>query len=199
MPPSSEVPVRERIVETADRLIARFGYKKMTMDDLARDVGVGKGTLYLHFDSKEAIALATVDRVVGAAFAEMERLAGTPDPAAARIRAMLRARVLVRLEGVRSQTESLDGLLAAIRPRLLERRVVHFRREAELLARVVREGITAGELAADDPDRAARALVTATNSLLPYDLSREQLGQTAAIEDRVLAVADLVLDGLRAR
>lgn len=199
MPPSSEVPVRERIVDTADRLIARFGYKKMTMDDLARDVGVGKGTLYLHFDSKEAIALATVDRVVGAAYAEMEREAASGEPAPDRIRAMLRRRVLVRLEGVRSQTESLDGLLAAIRPRLLERRVVHFRREADLLARVVREGIQAGQLVAVDPDRAARALVTATNSLLPYDLSREQLGQTDEIDDRVRAVADLVLDGLRAR
>jgi AcrR family transcriptional regulator len=48
--------IRDEILDATDRLLARFGYKKMTIDDLAQEVGIGKGTVYLHFSSKEEIA-----------------------------------------------------------------------------------------------------------------------------------------------
>ena len=43
----------------------------MTIDDLAREVGIGKGTVYLYFPSKEEIALSHIDRII-------ERLKNTP-------------------------------------------------------------------------------------------------------------------------
>jgi len=44
--------VRDAILDAAERLLARYGYRKMTMDDLASEAGIGKGTTYLHFPSK---------------------------------------------------------------------------------------------------------------------------------------------------
>jgi AcrR family transcriptional regulator len=41
--------VREAILDSTDRLLAQYGYKKMTIEDLAIDVGIGKGNIYLHF------------------------------------------------------------------------------------------------------------------------------------------------------
>ena len=38
---------RDRILDAAERLLARFGYKKTTMEDIAREAGLGKRTLYL--------------------------------------------------------------------------------------------------------------------------------------------------------
>ena len=35
--------VHDLILDAADRLLARYGYRKMTMDDLAREVGIGQG------------------------------------------------------------------------------------------------------------------------------------------------------------
>ncbi len=43
----------ERILQAAATLIERWGYNKTTMDDIARYSGVGKGTLYLHWKTKE--------------------------------------------------------------------------------------------------------------------------------------------------
>lgn len=43
----------ERILEAAATLIERWGYNKTTMDDIARQAGVAKGTLYLHWKAKE--------------------------------------------------------------------------------------------------------------------------------------------------
>ncbi len=44
---------RDAILDATDRLLTRNGYKKMTIDDLAKEVGIGKGSVYLHFKSKE--------------------------------------------------------------------------------------------------------------------------------------------------
>jgi AcrR family transcriptional regulator len=44
--------VRKVIFDANDDFLARFGYKKMTIDSLARQVGIGKGSVYLNLTSK---------------------------------------------------------------------------------------------------------------------------------------------------
>ena len=58
-------PQREqRILDAAARLIAHYGYDKTTVSDIAREAGVSKGAIYLHFDSKEALFEALLDREI---------------------------------------------------------------------------------------------------------------------------------------
>jgi len=45
--------VRKNIMGEGRELFARHGVKKTTMDDIARATGIGKGTVYLFFPSKE--------------------------------------------------------------------------------------------------------------------------------------------------
>ena len=33
------------IIAAADRLLARYGYRRMTVDDIAREADIGKGTI----------------------------------------------------------------------------------------------------------------------------------------------------------
>ena len=41
-----------RILDAAGELLLAFGYRRVTIDDVARRAGVGKGTVYLHWASK---------------------------------------------------------------------------------------------------------------------------------------------------
>jgi len=50
----------DAIVETAYELLAEKGYEKMNMDELARQVGIAKATLYQHFPSKEDLLVGVV-------------------------------------------------------------------------------------------------------------------------------------------
>lgn len=43
------------ILDAATELFVRYGYDKTTVDDIARAAGVSKGTIYLHFASKEEL------------------------------------------------------------------------------------------------------------------------------------------------
>src|SRR3954468_8267845 len=96
--PSHPKNLPDRILDAADRLLARYGYQKMTIDDLAREVGIGKGTVYLHFRSKEEIVLFRVDRVVQRM---VERLLGIAESDAGpeeKVRMMLLERVMFRFD-----------------------------------------------------------------------------------------------------
>jgi AcrR family transcriptional regulator len=55
---------RADILDAALLLFAQRGYLQTEMQDLADEVGVGKGTLYRYYPSKEKLFLAAADRVM---------------------------------------------------------------------------------------------------------------------------------------
>jgi len=195
LPTATDVPAaRERILDAADRLLARFGYRKMTVEDIAQEAGIGKGTVYLSFPSKEEVALGCIDRMVAQVIERLEAIAGGPGPVGERLRDLLVERVLGRFDYARTHAASIDALLAGARPSLLTRRAGHFSTEARVIERLLRQ--EDGEIASTDPAADADALITATNALLPYSLSPRELGNRAGVERRALAVASLLVRGL---
>jgi AcrR family transcriptional regulator len=187
---------RDAILDATDRLLAENGYKKMTIDDLAKDVGIGKGSVYLHFESKEDIALSHIDRIIERLKARLRAVAQNKSSCEKRLRQMLIERVLFRFDSVQHYTRSLNEMLAHLRPRLLERRKKYFDEEARIFAEVIEEGVAAGVFDVKKPLSAATALLDATNSLLPYSLSAIELGHRGEIEKKVSTVADLLLSGM---
>jgi AcrR family transcriptional regulator len=55
---------RDQIVEVAMRHFADHGYRGARVEDIAAEVGVAKGTVFLHFGSKEGLFLAAYERAV---------------------------------------------------------------------------------------------------------------------------------------
>lgn len=187
---------RETILDATDRLLARYGYKKMTIDDLAREVGIGKGSVYLHFKSKEEIALSHIDRIIERLKGNLQTIAGKRLSVDKRLCDMLCERVLFRFDSVQHYTQGLNDLFAHLRPRILERRKRYFAEEARIIANVIEEGQKAGELAEGDAFDLANTLLTATNSLLPYNLSVNELGDRRDIAKRVRKTAEVLIRGL---
>jgi len=70
----------ERILSAASELILRWGYRKTTIEDIARYAGVGKGTIYLHWKTREDLFLAVLLRERLIASKDLEqRLAEDPE------------------------------------------------------------------------------------------------------------------------
>jgi AcrR family transcriptional regulator len=191
--------VRSAILDATDRLLAKNGYKKMTIDDLAAEVGIGKGSVYLHFSSKEEIALSHIDAIIERLKTRLHEIARKRSSCSKRLKEMLVERVILRFDSVQHYTQSLDDIFAKIRPALLERRKRYFDEEARIFATLVKEGIEAGEFASTNAADTAKALLIATNSLLPYSLTTQELGERREIEKRVSTLADLLLQGLITR
>jgi AcrR family transcriptional regulator len=188
--------IRDLILDGVDVLLARYGYRKMTMEDLAQVVGIGKGTIYLHFPSKEEVTLSHIDRIVEGLVFELKRIAAGPDSAPEKIKRMLVARVLFRFDSVRHYSQSLDDLLSSLRGALMSRRQNHFLWEAKIFNDVLREGKRNAELSFRNVHVTSQALIGATNSFLPYSLTPRELGKRKEVEESVSQIVDLLLHGL---
>ena len=57
----TEADKRNRILEYSFRAFSSMGFQQVTMDDIARGVGMGKGTVYKLFPSKDALIMDTID------------------------------------------------------------------------------------------------------------------------------------------
>jgi AcrR family transcriptional regulator len=70
----------ERILDAAAALLVRYGYRKTTIDDVAAEAGVGKGTIYLHWKDKNQLFRAAIARASEQVTSDvLERIAGDPE------------------------------------------------------------------------------------------------------------------------
>jgi len=189
--------LRETILDEADALLARFGYARFTVDELARAVGIGKGTVYLHFRSKEEVTLSVIDRVVLRVEQALSALVAGSADAPDRLREMLVARVLLRYDSFAHYQGSVQELVGALRQSLHVRRQDFAHREAGILARVIAEGIQAGDFARRVPLETAHLLMLATEALMPSNLSARDIGDRITVQARSKALADVLVEGLR--
>lgn len=88
---------RHLLLQTAEALFAAHGVDQVTMADIAKAAGVGKGTLYRRFDNKGELALALMDAQMRAfqetQLAAMRRASAENVPFLAQLAAFLDALV----------------------------------------------------------------------------------------------------------
>jgi AcrR family transcriptional regulator len=188
--------VREAVLDAAEALLARHGYRKATMEAVARQAGLGKGTAYLHFANKQEVFLGTIDRIVDRLCTRLRARANRPGALRQRLCDMLLERVSYRLDCVAAYPGSLDEVFADLRPAYLARRNQYFRQEADVFVATIEAARACGETTLRHPRAAAETLLEATNSLLPYGLSPREIGDPASVARRVRRIAAPLVEGL---
>ncbi len=178
---------RDAILDATDRLMARFGFRKMTMDDVAKEAGISKRTIYLYFASKEDVGLSSIGRVVAHVLDELQVIAAADLPTDERLRRVLRHRVLGRIERVKEYAHSLDELFEAVRPAYMARRRQVFEGERDLIAGLLPDNPAASQT--------AEALLLATNAFLPYSLTVRELGSPESLAARLDSMIETLLHG----
>lgn len=190
-----------RILAAATAVFSRYGFRRASLDDVARAAEVAKGTLYLYYDSKEALFRAVArdfaERVVAGAAAAV----ASPAPLPRRVTAVLEAKFLYVFDRVTRSAhaaELLDskGRLASAVFASADRRY-----EA-LLARLLAEGEASGQLALGavglTPQSASAFLVRAGHGLAtPGPGGR--LPTRAAYRQRIAELVRVVMAASAAR
>lgn len=64
----------ELIRQVAEEMLFERGYHEMSMDDIAAQVGIAKGTLYRHFASKEDLVFALIMRDLSGIVGDLEKI-----------------------------------------------------------------------------------------------------------------------------
>ena len=192
----------EEILEAAKHVFGESGYAGTKLEDVARRAGVSKGTLYLYFDSKEALFREMVRAKVVTALAHAEETVRTFDGSSRELLVILVSSMYRRLRD--DGMARVGRVVQAELPSFPELAQFYFEevilRSRRLVSRVLERGVESGEFREVSHGFAARGLAsllvhTAQLQCFFHDFDPDQLSDEAALDGLV----DLYLHGVLAR
>ena len=80
---------REAILNAAKQRLNQYGVRKTTMQEIAEDVGIAVGTLYLYFKNKNEILIAAAETYVQHHILDTEKILRSQTPATDKLKAYL--------------------------------------------------------------------------------------------------------------
>lgn len=182
--------MRERLIDTVAKLVNARGIAGFTVDDIARELGISKKTIYKHALSKDELVAAFLKASLGDNLRrtgeEVARAKGFPAKLDAALRSYHRFRIPTStLEGIRSAYPDCWELIEEQR-----------RGKLALVRGLVEEGMRSGELRPDiDLDVFALLLDRFSTALLEGDFLTERgLG----VNEAFAAMVKILLNGLLA-
>ena len=95
--------VRQRLVEVATQSFARAGYRKASVAQIAREAHVGKGSVYLYFQSKEHLLVTCIAQEKMSLLPKLQQVLALPAPQ--------QLEALVRVNAVFCMSAPLCGAL----------------------------------------------------------------------------------------
>ena len=175
---------RSRILDAAQSLFLRYGVKRTALDDVVREAGIAKGTLYLYFDSKDALFAAIAERFYAETLRNAEEAIASSSSITARIVGCLDAyigsmhRLTAQSPHIAELTETKEALAAEICG-------AFDRKMRDLLRKVLRDG------GIERRDAVEMFFAAAVGTL--------ETGDTAAkpYRARLTALTDVLVAGLR--
>jgi AcrR family transcriptional regulator len=184
---------RDELLRVAARLFAENGFRGTSMDDIAREMGILKGSLYYWIDSKEALLAEVLAGATQEAIDEAGEILAMPLPARERLRKLIHSHI-------RSWVKNPDNFNVSLREyRWLEgahaARLAEEREQLEdAYKQLVREGVERGEFRAR-PEQVSLIvnLLFGAMNWFPRWYRSDGAASADAIAD---ILADLVLDGL---
>lgn len=141
---------RKQIMTGAEKLLGARRFHEITMDDVARMAGVGKGTIYRYFRDKDALFA----QVATSGYDELHDLIRGLDPGrSVRDRLEQACKLIGDFFGARRQLfrmmQTEEARLAAGTKRIRKRMFQQRYKIINALAEVIAQGVAAGELRRD--------------------------------------------------
>lgn len=189
--PTRRDATREAILAAGLRCFGRDGYRRTALDRVAREAGISRAALYLHFANKEELFRALVDDLHGRALAEATAAAGGPGTLAERLTAVLVAKTARFFDLLRA-SEHAEEFLDENHRLCGELSAAFAAKHARLLGRMIAAAEAAGEISLVGAAPSAKAVAellldTAEGikarhrTILSSDAYRRRLGDAVRI------------------
>ena len=155
---------KQTICDAAMRVVARKGMKSVTVQDIADEAGVAKGTVYIYFQSRDEILSRTMD---GATEKLLEKLAAACKSCSS-FREILEQRVRAQLQHFDENRDFFRLYLAMSEPFGEKRLKQHSTYQTYLaqLQKLIREAIARGEVRSENVERLAITIASVTREIV---------------------------------
>ncbi len=183
--------ILDTIVSAAETLFGNKGYHGTSMDDIVKESGYSKGAIYGHFDSKEQLFLAVLDRQTGASLETMRSHFSPDDSAWTKLEKILNMETdsMSRLSDEQCRLSFEIQLQISRQDSWRSKMEEQYARALRFIAEIVEEGIRTGEFEQDiDAESVAAILVGASNGLSLYSLVTSKPFNWKKINDTLGAI-----------
>jgi AcrR family transcriptional regulator len=187
---------RSELIAAARHVFGTHGFENATMDAIARQADVAKGTVYLYYRSKRDI----YEAAMRASMEELEAVVRERVEAATSLQAAIAAFVAARVEYFQEHQDFFRMYVDEIGSQVRAPRQRHtlcgamIDRQTRLLERLITTAIERREIRDVDPAATALAVFDITRGLVARHLFSLQRGDTAR---DVAFLTDLIWTGLR--
>jgi len=187
--------VFEQILAAAQQVFKKWGFRKTTMEDIAREAGKGKATLYYYFKSKDEVFNAVIKRETDDILRIATKAIGTVDTAAGKLKTFF----VTYYNEVRNMKNMYNAIIMEIREDngIIGTQLRKFDyMGTELLRNIVRAGIENGEFVPHSDEELE------TQTYIISTMLRSALFEFVVEQDvpeegrRVTLVADLLIRGI---
>ena len=149
-----------QIIAAATAVFAEKGFGGATMADIAAEAGINKATIYLYFDSKDALIRSIAERMFAQELVDLRAAAEAPGTATERLNAFYESIITDEAEFLPLMPIVYEFYARGLRREDVRPVIANFlNQSAALLASIIQDGVESGEFAPTDADKAARALV----------------------------------------
>lgn len=183
---------RQKIVDTAHKLLTHFGVIKTTMDDIARHLNKGKSTIYYYFKTKEDILHAVIGQEVDTLFDQV--IAAVNKETLPQFK--LRAYVIARIHGFNKLISSYhtfkDDYLRNY-ALVEEIRKQYDTKEMSIIHSILKDGVKQKLLSVTNIDLTAFVIVVALKGLEYYWATETD---TKQIEMKIDTLLNVLLNGI---
>ncbi len=190
---------RSHIIQGAARVLARKGYNRTVMADIAEEAGIGKGTLYEYFSSKEELFFAVFEWFVHEVATTDVGISALGMPASRKLAALSES--LMKTLGDNEELYALvmefwsATVSLPLRDRLKQAFREAYREFRALVGSLIREGIGQGEFRPDVDVEAVASALVATWDALPL---QAWFDKDFDMSNTARAFVDVVIQGLLA-
>jgi AcrR family transcriptional regulator len=184
---------RRHIQESVVRAVTRVGVQGLTMDGIAREARIAKGTIYLHFRTKAELMRETFDACLAPLFEELGSILDSDLPPDERLRRFTR-RHLSYFEDRRDLFRVLLHERSRLQIRADRRRSSLYQKLVAKTAAVVERGVESGMFRRVDPVKLAGMIVDANITVISHRLLENR--PDAATEDADF-LNGVFMDGIR--
>lgn len=195
---------RDMILNAAYKLIIEKGYLDTKIIDIADLAGIGKGTVYEYFDSKDTIFHELFKTKVAAGYDNLSELLEKDIPCEKKIKEFLDVEMENTLKHHIQKNFLLDLMMksdAFRSPELIESIHRLIKKKFTILRGIIKEGIDKGEFRKADPELAAVSVMGAINLYVTLDYypfsPDESLSSRNAKDWGSEDFLDLILNGLK--
>jgi TetR/AcrR family fatty acid metabolism transcriptional regulator len=179
---------REQILRAAVRVFARKGFAASRVEDVAAEAGIAKGSVYLYFDSRDALLAGIFESYRARSDAVLATLGD--GPALERLTHLV-AGVVEMLAEHRDQARVLLDLWASAPP--LDMAAV-YRQHRDAIAELLNQARTEGTLRPTVSEHHATLVVGAIEGCLLQWLADDQV----PLAELVAPIVELTVEGIRA-